>query len=545
MRSAPHAFSGDIYENVGEGLVRVTKKDGRSGLFRTDGSWIEGEVTQAEPSMCLFIGVKDVAPGHDVSYQRTPSVVLDGKTPFDNTYSDLSKAPIFVKPYEGDMGKETPDGMRSAGWIDQEFFLQNDRYPERIPAVYHLKSPMPGGPQRVSKERYYSKKFHDLEVEHIWKKKWQMACREDDIPNVGDYHLYEIAHLSYIIVRTGENEFKAHENVCLHRGRKLIDCSGSGAQIFRCPYHGWSWKTDGSLNEIPCEWDFPGVRDTVNPLPHAQVATWGGFIFINPDPGAGPLEDYLGPVMMAHYEKFKLQNRYKQAHVQKVIRTNWKLVMEAFMESYHTPATHTQFLLYGGDLAQQRYDVWGNWGRANHIPTPGMASLRGVVISEDEALKKWHANADNNRAYLRSVIGDEVEAFSDAEVNDVGSFCDLFPNMCPWGGFSKITFRFRPNGDNPEEAIMDAMLLAPWPEGKPKPAPAAVRILGPDDPWSEAPELANLGKIFEQDVGNLPKVLAGLKATSQPYVWLSAYQEGKIRNLARNYNEALGLKDEF
>jgi phenylpropionate dioxygenase-like ring-hydroxylating dioxygenase large terminal subunit len=342
-------------------------------------------------------------------------------------------------------------------------------------------------------------------------------------------------------VRSGESEFKAHQNICLHRGRLLCDRHGKGAREFRCPYHGWSWKLDGSLKEITTEWDFPGVREDAGQLPAAQVATWGGFVFINPDPDAQPLEDYLGPEMRAHYAKYRFEDRYKQAHVQRVIKANWKVVMEAFMEGYHVIGTHPQIMVAGGgDSADIRYDVFGNWGRAQHISAGTASPQRGRYVTKEEALAHFQASADFNRAFLRGIIGDEVEEFSDVEINDQ-AFCDVFPNFHPWAGWARIVFRFRPNGSDPDSCIMDAILLAPWPKDTPRPAPAPVRQLGPDDSWCDAPELAMLARIIDQDCLNLPKVQAGLKSKQPPYIWYSAYQEGKIRHFHENYEKWMGL----
>ena len=74
---------------------------------------------------------------------------------------------------------------------------------------------------RVPVDRYFKQAYHDLEVERIWKKSWQWVCREEEIPEVGDHMIYEVANLSFIVVRTGAKEFKAYWNSCLHRGRKL------------------------------------------------------------------------------------------------------------------------------------------------------------------------------------------------------------------------------------------------------------------------------------------------------------------------------------
>jgi nitrite reductase/ring-hydroxylating ferredoxin subunit len=544
MRHEPHPISGVLYQEVGDGVVEIhDPKTGKRGKFRWDGTWLEGELTHADPHFLINIGGPLLPEGKDVMWSLMPPVyepapegapVVSGDPP--------PEYPRLIAKYSPDPGRKTDQGMRSAGHIDLDYILKNDRKPELVPEVYWKESPAPGGPVRVPTARFFEKRYHDMEVEKIWKKTWQMACREDDIPNVGDYHVYEIAHLSYLVVRTGEHEFKAHVNACLHRGRLLRECDGQKATEFRCPYHGWSWKLDGSLKEITCEWDFPGVREHVSQLPAAKVATWGGFVFINPDPNAMSLEEYLGPVMMGHYEKFRFEGRYKQAHVRRDMDANWKVVMEAFMEGYHVIATHPQIMLFGGDFGDIRTDVFGHWGRAQHVSASVSSPQRGIFKSHEDALAAFQASADNMRDYLRTIIGDEVEQYSDAELNDQ-IFTDLFPNLHPWGGWARIVFQFRPMGDNPDRSLMDVILLAPWPEGKPKPPAAKVTHLRSDQSWTNAPEIGSLARIIDQDVYNLPKVHAGLKTKQPAYIWYSAYQEGKIRNFHANYDRYMGLDE--
>jgi phenylpropionate dioxygenase-like ring-hydroxylating dioxygenase large terminal subunit len=546
LRCEPNPFTGALYQELGNGLVRVDDKaKGKYGVFRYDGTWIEGTLTYADPHMLGYVGGPDLPPGRDLLWTIMPALEQD----FPAYVAHLQAAregqperPNIIGKYVGDPGMDTPEGPRSAAYIPLEFFLDNDRRPDLVPEVYRKSSPVPGGPERVPAARYFERRYHDLEVEHIWKKCWQMVCREDDIPEVGDYYLYEIAHLKYLIVRTAPDEIKAHVNACLHRGRLLRNCSGKRATEFRCPYHGWQWNIDGSLRVITAEWDFKGVREDVSHLPGAKVATWGGFVFINPDPDAISFEDYAGPEMLEHYAKIKLRNRYKQADVTKVVRGNWKVLQEAFLESYHSLATHPQLLLRGSECADLRFDVFGNWSRLGHVGISGSCPHRDIVIPQEQALEIYRQVADFMKNVLRGMIGDEVDQYSDAELNDQG-FNNLFPNTSPWGGWARVVYNFRPNGDNPDESLMRVMFLAPWPEGKPKPPSTPQRFLGADQPWTEAPELVSFAKIFDQDCGNVPQVQSGLKTKREPYVWLAAYQESIIRAFHRNYAERLGLEE--
>ena len=546
MRREPHPFTGAVYEEVGDGLVRVDDAaHGQSGTFTWRGEWLDGDLTHADPHMLYLVGGPTLPPEKDIWWTVMPPTENSPPPAFTGNFGRGAdeaavQRPKIIGRYVGDPGQQTPQGARSASFLPQDFFLDNDRRPDLVPEAFRRSSPMPGGPVKIPTERFYSREYHDLEVQHIWKKTWQMVCREDDIPEVGDYHVYKVASLNYLVVRTGEQEFRAYANSCLHRGRILRERSGKRARDFRCPYHAWSWGIDGELRDLPAEWDFPGVRADVCRLPQARVDTWGGFVFINPDPDAVSLAEYMGPEMIAHYAKIKLENRYKQADVVKVLRCNWKIAMEAFLEAYHVIATHPQLLLAGGDLADTRCDVFGNWGRLGHVGISASSPHRGMIASREQALEAYRGAADFNREFLRTYIGEEVDQFSDAELVEQ-SFNNLFPNFSPWGGWGRIVYRFRPNGDNPDECLMQAMLLAPWPEGQPKPEPRATRYLGPDDPWTDAEELGTLAHVFMQDTGNVPLVQEGLKAKRQPYVWYSGYQESIIRNFHRNYEKALGL----
>ncbi len=97
---------------------------------------------------------------------------------------------------------------------------------------------------QVPVHRYTSREWHLLEREHLWRKVWQMACREENIPEVGSYVVYDIAGDSYLVVRTRDG-IKAYVNACLHRGRALKDYDGRCSE-FRCSFHGFTWRLDGT-----------------------------------------------------------------------------------------------------------------------------------------------------------------------------------------------------------------------------------------------------------------------------------------------------------
>ncbi len=442
---------------------------------------------------------------------------------------------------------QAPTQARSSGTTYQEL-LDDDARP--APDVLRWVSPMPPGPDFVPVERYTSPEFHRLEVEKLWKKVWQMACREEDIPEVGDHLTYDIAGMSILVVRSAPDTIQAFHNICLHRGRLLKESCGRDEEL-RCAFHGFAWNLDGSLKHVPCRWDFPQVDDTWR-LPEVKVGTWGGFVFINMDPNSGSLDDHLGD-LSAHFERWPLEKRYKQAHVAKILRCNWKLAQEAFMEAYHVVATHPQLLAGIGD-ANTQYDVFGNFCRAmtpNGTPSPHLQWVptqqemldamfdrnldEPIMVEVPDGDTARHVAGALRREAMVEVLGPEGDCLTDAEMCD-SFYYTLFPNFHPWGAYNRIVYRFRPYGTRHDMAIMECMFLAPYVESEPKPPAAPIHWLGPDDDWTEAVELGLLARVFNQDVFNLPKVQAGLESAAIETVTFANYQETK----PRHFHQLLG-----
>lgn len=116
------------------------------------------------------------------------------------------------------------------------------------------------GSEPLAAERYTSAEFARREQEKMWPNVWQFAAREEDLPDPGDYIIYENAGRSYMVTRQDDGDVRAFHNVCLHRGRKLRTENGSADQ-FRCPFHGFTWNKNGRLKQIPCRWDFSHLQD--------------------------------------------------------------------------------------------------------------------------------------------------------------------------------------------------------------------------------------------------------------------------------------------
>jgi len=232
-----------------------------------------------------------------------------------------------------------------------------DREKVAVPAALRESTDTYLGSEDIPVERYISQEFFDREVEKVWRKTWQVACRESRLRHSGDYFVYDIVNDSIVLTRAESGELKGFYNSCLHRGRALKRGSGHSENL-RCPYHGWTWTLDGEFDSAPCQWDFPHIKKEDNTLPEVRVATWGGWVFINMDDEAPGLEEYM-EVLPEHMNQWKHEQRYVSMHIEKVIGANWKVVLEAFIESYHAIATHPQLMAFQA-IDNSQYDVWGD-----------------------------------------------------------------------------------------------------------------------------------------------------------------------------------------
>jgi nitrite reductase/ring-hydroxylating ferredoxin subunit len=409
----------------------------------------------------------------------------------------------------------------------------------------------------ISRERYFDPDFAALENARLWPRTWQMACRLEDIPEVGDYVLYEIADISLIVVRSAPGTVKAFFNACLHRGRALRDCDGSACE-FRCPFHGFTWALDGSCKKLVNAWDFPHVDKADFALPEAQVAIWGGFVFVCPEGCEQTLAEFLGPVAKAYETRgWSLAERTKVVHVQKINRCNWKIALEAFIESFHVTETHSSAAPYLGD-ANTQYDVWEGVPHTRMISPRGLASPNIAPLTDEEVFRAGMRPAlgeaadtlalPDDAGSAREAIGAaRRKALAEQGVPFAGEATDcelidtiqyhVFPNLVCWAGWgSYLVYRFRPAGTDPDMSVMDIMFVAPGAAEAEVPEP---QVVGPDASLHEAPQLGGYCTVFDEDSGNLAGLQRGLKTMRTKGAVTGDYQEARIRHFHAQLDASL------
>jgi phenylpropionate dioxygenase-like ring-hydroxylating dioxygenase large terminal subunit len=443
-------------------------------------------------------------------------------------------------------------GLNRCDAVTYQELLDQDPLPS--PEFLRTESSPDLGVEPISARRYTDKAFFEREVRAVWFKTWQYVCRQEQMPNPGDTQVFDLVGRSAIVVRQKDGSLKAFQNVCRHRGRKLVTRESCNSQL-RCPYHGFTWNIDGSFRENPMRWDFPQIDESEFSLPEIAVDSWGGFIFINFDRGAPSLRSVSDP-MPAHFDHWEIASCYQSAHVAKVVPVNWKAAIEAFLESHHVLTVHPQISIYTGD-ANSQYDIL-----SDHIcrfitplgtPSPLIDSAhltpakiveywfqkgsragpteKEDVFSEDQTPREFAAQIARRTWGERT--GKDYSNTSQTDLIDAISY-QMFPAFGLWGGIgTHIGYRWRPWDGRVDRTLMEIFLFVPRPAEGDAPLPAAMRFLDEDEPWKDATELGYLGPVYDQDQANFLPLQQGLEALGDGVIQFGQYSEIRCRNLHR------------
>ncbi len=205
-------------------------------------------------------------------------------------------------------------------------------------------------PQRAAREREVLFRNHPI-----------VAGFSSQIPNAGDYLTEDLAPVPILVVRNSSGELRAFVNICRHRGAKLVAGCGNTAKLFSCPYHAWSYDTDGRLVAIPDDYGFEGLDRAASGLVALPVAEKYGLIFVTPTPGNNYSIDVDAMLsgLGAEIESYGIASMTHQETRVVRRRMNWKLVSDTFWEAYHIKVLHAQNVapLFVKNLAM--FDAFG------------------------------------------------------------------------------------------------------------------------------------------------------------------------------------------
>ncbi len=420
----------------------------------------------------------------------------------------------------------------------------------------------------IPKERYVSQEFFDLEMERLWPRVWQMACREEEVRAVGDYLEYIIGDQSILITRSDPDTISAFYNTCPHKGTRLAAGVGNFATgEIRCRFHAWRFELDGTNKEVVDRFDFPAsMTDAEVCLHQIKVGRWGGFVFINMDPDSESLESFLGPLpaLLAPYGFEKMRFRsYRSV----ILPANWKSALDAFNEGYHVQGTHPQLLRWTDDTNLQygplgKHNHMGAMGQVKHEirPSPRLGlgpgdyderELLAVMIDElgglflkeerqkvldlkDKPLPEGTTAMDAYNALRVKMLrakGIDLGHLSDEQLlmtDDV----HFFPNVVgPIYPGSTTLFRTRPNGLDPHSSIKDLWTLE-W-VAPDEDRPMCERKFYPD--WAAK----DWGLVTNQDYANMAHVQAGMRSRGCSGLRLNPRQEHNVIHMHEVIDEYL------
>jgi phenylpropionate dioxygenase-like ring-hydroxylating dioxygenase large terminal subunit len=179
-----------------------------------------------------------------------------------------------------------------------------------------------------------------LEIERILMPSWQIVCHINNIPKVGDFQTFDLGPESVLVVRDRDHQFRGYHNVCRHRGARLLDGKGNCPATITCPYHGWTYKHDGSLLATPVKDSFPGLDRSQYGLRPVRVEVAFGFVFVCLAGNPPSVAQTWGPIL-EFFKPYHLEDMVPLGPItEERWPVDWKIAMDNYLESYHVPIGH-------------------------------------------------------------------------------------------------------------------------------------------------------------------------------------------------------------
>ena len=291
--------------------------------------------------------------------------------------------------------------------------------------------------------RYVDQRYFDLELAHIWRKSWLLASHMDEVPEPGCYRLWDKAGQPVVIVHAENNEVNAFYNTCSHRGAPVVTEEFGQGRRLTCAYHGWSYSLDGELKGMRDPQDFRNFDRSCRGLKRIRCERFGNLIFVNFDPDAPTLIEWLGPIAK-EWEEFQFDQCRLSARHSFVLNCNWKIAMEGNTEVYHVRSIHPTTV---SPILDDRRNVntlyTHGHGRMIAPAPPGKNSLDAVEL--DPGIAQIETAGEIARSCIQSY--------------------GIFPNwVAPLSQFAIPPLLFWPRGI--DQCILETWTLAPdWGEG--------------------------------------------------------------------------------
>jgi carnitine monooxygenase subunit len=222
--------------------------------------------------------------------------------------------------------------------------------------------PDPGSSMSLRSEAYVDPRWHDAELQGVFARSWQWICHTEKLATPGSYVAATVAGMPIAVVRDRSGGLRAFYNVCKHRAHELLSGSGTTRNIV-CPYHAWTYDLSGGLKAARRADRMASFDKSEICLDQVQVEEFGGFVYVNLDPAAAPLAQQAPD--LAEEIAYWAPDVARLTHAKRLsyeVDTNWKNVIDNFLECYHCHIAHREFVdLVDMDTYEVRtHGIWSS-----------------------------------------------------------------------------------------------------------------------------------------------------------------------------------------
>ena len=299
---------------------------------------------------------------------------------------------------------------------------------------------------------YHDTNIYDLEVERLFHKDWICIGRLEEIPKVGDYICRDIIGSEVFVIRQRNQSVKAFANVCLHRCASLLKGNGHVTRI-SCPYHSWTYGLDGQLIGAPFMDRTPNFDKNKFKLKELKCDIWEGFVYVSLDENITSLDKSLAGITDL-VKDFRMADYVPIFETVETWNTNWKCLVENFMDSYHIHRVHKDsFAKYGNSE-----DITDLYPGGNQYTYHLIQEYEGRESVYAHPKNTWLKDNDRYKTYLINIFPSHVIQLQP----DLLWYLSILPD-----GIDKISIRWAvsipaeilADADNPQLIIDEQMEL--------------------------------------------------------------------------------------
>jgi Rieske 2Fe-2S family protein len=258
-----------------------------------------------------------------------------------------------------------------------------------------------GESRMLPREAYVSEAVFNWEQRHFFAGGWMCIGRSDSMPSPGDQRAESLGHAGVFLMRDADGVLRTFANACRHRNHELLGCGETvNRPLVLCPYHGWSYRLDGSLRKAPGfdEGAMAGFDPADNSLVQLPSQEWHGWIFVDGSGEAGPFDAHVAG-LQAIVEPYEPERLRVAGHHDYVVSANWKILSENYQECYHCPVIHPELCAASPPSSGDNYEhpsegAWvGGWmdlregfetmsldGRTSASPLRGLPEWRRHIV---------------------------------------------------------------------------------------------------------------------------------------------------------------------